>query len=213
VRVYTGIGLALAAQWCLMAQAPATPVAANTPSQPAGATGPSGQRTFTPMTQSERTHHYLTGLVSPMALLSAAAGSGISQWENTPSEWKQGSAGYGRRVANSFGQHLIRQTLTFGASSALHEDNRYFASGKSGFGTRLKYAIESTFLARRDDGTRRFSYSRIGADLGTALISRAWHPRSANSPEDGINSFGITLAVQTGFNVGREFLPFLRHRR
>jgi hypothetical protein len=200
------VGLLLGAQACSMAQT--APQDDRVP-----ATAASRQSQFTPPTQRERTRRYFKSLGSPFALIAAVAGAGISQWQNTPSEWKQGAEGYGKRFANSYGQHIVRQTLMFGASSLLHEDNRYFPSEQSGVSARLKYAIESTFLARRDDGTRHFSSSRIGAGLGAAFISRTWQPRSTSAPQNAISNFGITLAVQTGFNVAREFVPFLRHSR
>lgn len=165
------------------------------------------------MTQAERNRRYLRSLVSPVALVSAAASAGISQWEDSPREWKQGGEGYGRRIANSYANYITRQTMLFGASSLLDEDNRYLPCAPSGAGPRMEYAIESTFLARRHDGSRRFSYSRIGATLGTAFLSRAWQPPSARAPQHAASSFGISMAVQVGFNVAREFVPFLRRER
>ena len=164
------------------------------------------------MTQAERNRRYLKALVNPLVPVAAAAGSGISQWEDSPPEWKQGAAGYARRYANSYGYYLVRQTLMFGASSLLHEDNRYVPSARSGARPRIEYGIESTFLARRNDGSRRFSYSRIGATLGTAFLSRAWQPSSARRPQNAASSFGLSVASQVAFNVAREFLPFLRAR-
>ncbi len=165
---------------------------------------------FVPLTQAERNRLYVRRLVNPVAIVAAAAGSGISQWRNTPSEWGQGGAGYGRRIANSYAYYMVRQTLMFGASSALDEDNSYFSSGRSGVRARVEYGVESTFLARRHDGSRRFSYSRIGATVGTAFLSRAWQPASTRTLPNVASSFGISLAVEVGYSVAREFLPFLR---
>jgi hypothetical protein len=74
------------------------------------------------------------------------------------------------------------------------------------------YAVESTFLAHRSDGARRLSYSRLGAALATAFISRAWQPPSTRGPEHALGSFGTTMGSEIGFNVVREFLPDLLHR-
>ncbi len=64
----------------------------------------------------------------------------------------------------------MRQTMMYGAADALHEDNRYASiRHEAGAGARLKYAVASTFLARKDDGTRRFSYSRLGSYVGCRL--------------------------------------------
>jgi hypothetical protein len=166
--------------------------------------------TYVPPTQAERNRHYLRSLISPMALLGAAASAGISQWEDTPREWKQGAEGYGHRIGTSFAYHVASETMEFGASSLLGEDNRYIPLQSGAAGVRVKYAIESTFLARRRGGSRRLSYSRIGATLGAAFLSRAWQPPSTRGPEHAVESFAISMAVQAGFNVGHEFVPFLR---
>jgi hypothetical protein len=92
----------------------------------------------------------------------------------------------------------------------LHEDNRYFVSGQTGFLRRTKYAIVSTLLARNDNGTQSFSFSRVGSAAGASFISRAWQPRSTTSAGDGAVSFGITMASDMGFNVFREFWPDLK---
>lgn len=166
---------------------------------------------YTPITQRERTHRYLRSLISPESILRAAAGSGILQATNTPSEWGQGAEAYGIRFANSYGQHFIRQTLLYGASTALNEDNRYIPSERKGVGSRTLYAIESTFMARRPDGTRHLSYSRIGAVVATAFISRAWQPPSTNGAQNAFYSMGDVFASEAGFNVLHEFAPKLFH--
>ena len=100
----------------------------------------------------------------------------------------------------------MNTTIAFGASSILHEDNRYFRYRESGFGARIGYALESTFLARRNDGTRRLSVSRIVGFAGSALISRLWQPPSTNKLRDAGINFGTEIGVCAGFNVVREFL-------
>ena len=174
---------------------------------------PSNQPDFVPMTQAERFRRLVKSTFSPESLLMGAAGAGITQWEHSPKEWPEGAEGYAMRFGNSYAQRIIRHTLEYGASSLLHEDNRYFRSGKSGLGPRLKYAVASTFLARRDDGTRCLSFSRIGGTAGTAVISRQWQPRSTNTMGDATASFGISMGMQIGFNVAREFWPGILHRQ
>ena len=167
---------------------------------------------YVPPTQAERNTAYLKSLVNPLALVAAAAGSGISQWRDTPHEWGQGGGAYALRFVNSYGYHFVRQTMMYGASSLLDEDNRYFPCPRSGAKTRMRYAIESNFLARHADGSRHFSYSWFGATLGTAALSRVWQPASTRAPQNIASSFGIAVAVQVGFRVAHEFVPFMRHR-
>jgi hypothetical protein len=171
---------------------------------------------FVPMTRSERFRHYLVGTFGPESIFRAAASAGIGQARNVPKEWGGGAEAYGERFGNAFARHIIRGTLDYGASSVLHEDNRYFVSGETGFLRRTKYAVVSTFLARHDNGNRSFSFSRIGSAAGAAFISRAWQPRSTTTAGDGATSFGLTMGADVGFNVFREFWPDMKrhlHRK
>jgi hypothetical protein len=148
------------------------------------------------------------------SIVRAATSGGIAQAKGTPKEWGGGAEGFGERVGNAYAEHVIHRTLQYGISAALHEDNRYFVSGQTGFFRRTKYAVMSTLLARHDNGSQSFSISRIGSAAGSAFISRAWQPRSTTSAGDGAESFGITMAYDLGFNVFREFWPDMkRHLR
>ena len=166
---------------------------------------------YVPMTQSERARHYAKTLFSVEAIARSAVGAGLQQWTNTPPEWGQGADGYAKRFANSFGEHLIRQTITYGVSSALDEDNRYFRSERTGIAPRTMYAVESTVLARRSDGTRKLSYSRITGLVATAFISRLWQPQSTRGPSHAVGSLGTAVGTEIGFNIVREFVPDLFH--
>src|SRR5213595_608164 len=109
---------------------------------------------FQPLTQKERTQLYLRTMVNPLGYLKAGFSAGIDQWKDKPSEWEQGGSGYGKRFANILGQYSIQRTVTFGLGSALHEDNRYFNSGKKELWSRTGYAAASGILARHDDGSQ-----------------------------------------------------------
>lgn len=168
---------------------------------------------YTPPTQKERLRYYFRQMFSPESVLRSAAAAGINQGLNTPGEWGQGAEGYGRRFASSYGGHIVQSTVMYGASAVLHEDNRYFLSGRSGVGARLKYAIASAFLARHDDGSAHFSFSRMGSYAAASAISRTWQPPSTRGFENAASSFGIAIAAEAGFNVAREFLPGILHTR
>jgi hypothetical protein len=162
---------------------------------------------FGPLTQGERTHLYLKTMVNPLGYFKAGFSAGIDQWNDKPREWEQGASGYGKRFVNLLGQYSIQRTVTFGAASILHEDNRYFNSGKKGFWPRSWYALTSGILARHDDGSRSISVSQIGGVAAGAFLSRLWQPPSQHSAGDGAVSFGITMSSEMGFGVAKEFLP------
>jgi hypothetical protein len=164
------------------------------------------------MTSHERLGAYVSGLGSRESVFRAAASAGIAQASLTPKEWGGGAEGYGFRMGNAFAQHVIRDTIQYGIAARLHEDNRYFVSGETGFFRRTKYALKSTFFARHDNGSQSFSFSRIGGAASTAFISRAWQPPSKTTAGDGAVVFGFSMMTDVGFNVFREFWPDMKRR-
>jgi hypothetical protein len=171
------------------------------------APAPVNPLTYTPMAARDRRRAYRKDLFNPLSLVRSAAGAGLGQWKDRPPEWKQGAEGFGRRFASSYAGHIVDATVMYGASSALHEDTRYVRSGQGGTGARIGYAVRSTFLARRDDGSRRFSFSRVLAFAGAAFISRLWQPRSTHGFGSASISLGTSVGVAAGFDVVREFWP------
>lgn len=167
---------------------------------------------FTPQTRSERLRNYLTGTFGPGSLAGVVAHAGFDQARNSPTEWGQGSEGFADRLGNAYAKHFIRHTLEYGASSALHQDDRYLASGQTGFWRRTKYAVASTFLARRDSGEKTFALARFGSAAGTAYISNIWQPASHSGADHIASSFGFTIATDIGTNVVKEFWPDLKRR-
>ncbi len=164
---------------------------------------------FRPLSQSERTHYYFKTMANPLGFVKAGFSAGIDQWKDKPAEWEQGASGYGKRFVNIFGQYSIQRTVTFCLSSALHEDNRYFNSGKVGMWSRTGYALSSGILARADDGSRHLSVSQLGGVAAGAFLSRSWQPSSQSSAGNGAVSFGITMASNMGVSVLKEFIPDL----
>ena len=162
---------------------------------------------FRPLNRRERAHLYLKTMTNPLGYIKAGFSAGINQWNDKPREWGQGASGYGKRFGDIVGQYSIQRTVTFGVSSVLHEDNRYFNSGKIGLWPRTRYALASGILARHDDGKRHVSVSQLTGVAAGAFLSRFWQPPSQHSAGDGVVSFEITMSSNIGFSVVKEFLP------
>ena len=162
---------------------------------------------FQPLTQKERNRLYGKSLVNPVWYLKGAFSASQNQWKDKPPEWAQGASGYGRRYADIMGQYAIQKTTTFGLESLLHEDNRYFNSGKKGFWPRTRYALKSSILARHDNGKRYPSVSLLTGYASGSFLSRPWQPPSSNTAGDGAVSFGISMGWNIGFSMVKEFLP------
>jgi hypothetical protein len=164
---------------------------------------------FRPLTQRERTGLYLRSLVNPWGFAKATLSAGTDQWHNKPQEWGQGWEAYGKRFANIEGQYAIQKTVAYLISSPLHEDNRYFGSGKHGFWPRTKYALASSVLARHDSGDLYLSVSQLSGVAAGAFAARLWLPQSQSSAGDAAVSYGITMGSNAALSVLKEFLPDL----
>jgi hypothetical protein len=171
--------------------------------------GTEKSKQFHPLTQAERNRLYFSTMINPLSFARCAFSAGVDHANDKPFEWEQGASGYGKRFANILGQYSIQRTVTYGLGSVLHEDTRYFNSGKQGFWPRTGYALSSGILARHDDGTRHISISQLGGVAAGAFLARTWLPPSQHSAGDAAVSFGITMASNIGFGVVKEFLPDL----
>ncbi len=68
--------------------------------------------------------------VSPGFVVETVVYAGVLHWMNTPAEWGQGGAQYGKRVASAGGATAIRNLFAFTLDSALGEDPRYRRAGR-----------------------------------------------------------------------------------
>ncbi len=105
--------------------------------------------------------------------------SGISQAENSEPGYGQGWEGYGKRFGSAFTDGTIENFMT-GAilPSLLHQDPRYFQSGKGSFGHRTLYAMSRNLITRGDSGKNEFNYSEVvGGALSAAISTYSYHPK------------------------------------
>ncbi|HEY2014043.1 MAG TPA: hypothetical protein VGH38_11120 [Bryobacteraceae bacterium] len=163
------------------------------------------------MTQSERWKYAAGEVFSPAAFFYPAVQAAVTQADDKPHEWGQGAKGFARRYSSGYAGRVVGQSIEQTIAFAMHEDNRYFASGMEGTRRRIWYAASSTFLARHDDGSRGLSFSSLGGAAGGSFLTRSWQPRSTSRGRDAAVSFALTMAVRVGLNEAREFGPkFLR---
>ena len=151
--------------------------------------------------------------LGPKAVAMAGVGAAVSQANNTPAEWGQGAAGFGKRIASAFAKHAVQKAIQYPVARMLHEELSYRPSGKHGFGPRMKYALMGVVVTHKTNGNhgRTVNAGEISGAVGSGLISRLWQPASVRTVGAGFGSAGITLGVDAGMNVAREFWPEIRH--
>jgi hypothetical protein len=106
--------------------------------------------------------------------------SGLSQAQNSEPGYGQGAQGYGKRFASAFADGTIENFMTSAVfSSLLHQDPRFFQSGRGSFTRRTGYAVSRIFVTRTDSGGQQFNYSEVlGSALSAAISTNTYHPRA-----------------------------------
>jgi hypothetical protein len=145
--------------------------------------------------------------LDPWELFRASVGAGLDQWRDYPSNWGEGWDSFGVRMASHFGEHLIKEEIEFGVEAFDHEDPPHGKSGLSGFWPRTRYAVVRTFVRENDHGHLMPAYSRFVGDYGAGFISREWYPARFQTVGQGLEAGTISLGLDAGMNVLREFWP------
>ena len=106
--------------------------------------------------------------------------SAISQAEDSEPAFGQGWAAYGKRYGTTAGDSMVENFLVGAVfPSVLHQDPRFFQSGKGGFGHRTWYSISRIFVTRTDSGHPNSTTPKFSEALLAAAISTySYHPRS-----------------------------------
>jgi hypothetical protein len=161
--------------------------------------------------QSKLTYHALNAY-GPAALAESAAYDGFLQEINFPREWGQGAAGYGRRVASTLAYSGIRNALAFGLDTGLHQDPRYYRSGKGSLWGRTTHAMRGTFLTRKDSGGETLATWRFASAYGATFLSNEWYPDRLNTVKVGLEQGSTQIAFDLLANLRSEFWPDVKNR-
>jgi hypothetical protein len=148
----------------------------------------------------------------PASLAGSAAYVGLLQEVVFPREWGQGGVGYGRRLSSTLAYSGLRNALSFGLDSTLHQDPRYDRSTDTGFWRRTKHAFRRTILTRTDSGGETFATWRLGSAYAANFISNEWYPDRVNTVKLGLTEGTTQIGFDLLANIGSEFWPDLKKK-
>ena len=144
----------------------------------------------------------------------------LQQAGNGQPRYGQGWGAYGQRFAANEGDQITGSILIYGVlPSILHEDPRYFRQGRGPAITRLWYAINRTFVTRRDKGTAGFNTSETLGQLMSSSISTSYYPPQDRRVDRVFSNWVVNLGGNSGYNVLSEYYPdlmralFHRHKQ
>lgn len=142
----------------------------------------------------------------PVTMAGVTLVAASRQAANSPN-YGQGWGPYGERfgatAADGFTDIMIGAAIL---PSLLHEDPRYFYQGTGTTKSRIRHAILSPFISRRDNGTWGPNYSSLGGDLGSAALSNLYFPRSNRGTGLVFSQFAIGTAERIGASLAQEFV-------
>ena len=137
----------------------------------------------------------------------------IDQAENDDPSYGHGFAGYAKRYGAAFADTAIENFMVGAVfPSLLHQDPRYYQSGKGGFFHRAGYAALRVFITRSDSGKKQFNYSELAGSAVAAALSNTYHPPA---DRNALNSANIWMTQIWGDAVSfelKEFWPDIRRK-
>lgn len=165
------------------------------------------------LTPAEKMKISLDDSFDPSAFLVAGIFAGISMAERQYTPFGTGAQGFGKYYGGAFADQAIGNIMTEGLLPvALHQDPRYFVKGTGGFWKRTGYAISREFITRGADGLNHFNTSELAGNAVAAGISNLYYPAADRSFGNTANKWGQQIALDTFFNVAKEFWPDVRNK-
>lgn len=163
--------------------------------------------TYVPPTEKTKEINYVFDAFGPYPLLGAAFAAGLNQSSNSPPEWGQGGAGYGKRIGSAFGIAATATTARYGLARVFKEDTLYYSCACKGIFPRLKHAAISTLTARAgQDGHRVFSVpGLLGPYAGSFTAVYGWYPNRFGA-KDAFRIGNYTLLANLDGNIALEFV-------
>jgi hypothetical protein len=166
-----------------------------------------------PLTSAEKIKVSFDDSFDPSAFLVAGIFAGISMAERGYTSFGAGAQGFGKYYGGAFADQAIGNIMTEGLFPiALHQDPRYFVKGTGSFWKRTGYAISREFVTRGDDGLNHFNTSELAGNAVAAGISNLYYPAADRSFANTANKWGQQIALDTFFNVTKEFWPDVRNK-
>jgi len=146
-------------------------------------------------------------LIDPATFAAVGITAGVQQIRNSYYQFGQGSEGYSKRFAAAYGTTATNLVFTsVVAASVLHQDPRYFYSGKGTKKQRAWYAIESSFRAKGDNGKWQPPYASVLGTVAAAEVSELYYPGSRTQYTLLGRGLLFHFAGLIGLNLGEEFL-------
>lgn len=136
--------------------------------------------TLPPLTVGQKFKVVALGTFDPVQYPWWALLTAISQADNSEAQYGQGWVAYAKRYGITAADSTTENFMVGAAfPSILHQDPRFYQSGKGSIPRRTWYAASRILVTRGDSGHKQFNFSEVfGAGFAAALSTYTYHPRS-----------------------------------
>jgi hypothetical protein len=166
-----------------------------------------------PLTTGQKFKLVALGAFDPFEYPYVGVIAAINQAENSDPSYRQGFAGYAKRYGSAFADTTIENFMV-GAilPSLLHQDPRFYQSGKGTFFHRFGYAALRVVFTRTDSGKTQFNYSEVAGGAVAAAIANTYHSPQDRNALNSLNTWWEQVAGDVlAFEV-KEFWPDIRRK-
>ena len=166
-----------------------------------------------PLTTRQKFKLVALGTFDPVEYPYVGLLAGIDQAENADPSYGQGFKGYAKRYGAAFADTTIENFMVGAVfPSLLHQDPRYFQSGKGAFWHRAGFAASRIFVTRTDSGKRQFNYSEWAGSAIAAALSTTYHPAQDRNAANAANVWVTQLwGDALSFEI-KEFWPDIKRK-
>jgi hypothetical protein len=135
-------------------------------------------------------------------------------WAQAMGQWPHyggGAQGWAKRFGATLADTESRRFIqTYALSTILHQDPRYFSSGKQWLIARVWYSTTRVAVTRNDHGDSTFNTSEFLGALFASALQNAYYPRHDRTLGDTMNRFGGALSSDAITDLLREFTPDMK---
>jgi hypothetical protein len=161
----------------------------------------------------EKFRLFVNDSVDPVNFAGFSWNAGLGQLQNADPSYRQGLAGYARRLAAGAADNATDDFFgIFLYPTLFHQDPRYYRVGHGTVQGRLGHALAHNFVTTSDSGKRVFNLSEWCTTVTGMVVTNLYHPDAPRGFGPSARRVGFSVANDMGWDVLREFWPEISHK-
>ncbi len=170
-------------------------------------------KNWRPLTSKEKFHIFLVHTYAPETFIGAGLDALRAKTLSDNAAYERGITGYGQHFAVELATNETDVFFQrFLLPAVLKQDPRYFRNPDQPFLKRTLYSVSRVVITRSDSGKNTFNASLVLGAAASQAISDIYVPGNQQGLWPIGRRMAFDLALDSGFNLFREFWPDLRRK-